>query len=428
MITNDRMIAFIDSFDKGNTPFLEEIEKEARAAEIPVIRPATQSLLRFLMAARRPMRILEVGTAVGFSALLMSEYAPEGAHVTTIEKYEKRILEARKNFKRGGREERITLLEGDAAGVLEGLRGSYDFIFMDAAKGQYIRFLPHVLRLLAPDGMLVSDNVLQDGDVLESRFAVTRRNRTIHARMREYLYALTHEPGLETVILPVGDGVSLTVRKQKPVEAWRLEKKKLVEEYRRANRTALRGQVVCAGSSLMEMFPVEEWAKELGEGVPAVYNRGVGGYTTTDLLSVLDICVLDLAPAKVFINIGTNDLNNEQETVAEIMDRYEEILNIIERELPETVIYLMAYYPVNYEAASEEMKPCLRIRTNERIAQANQEVEKLARRHGLRYIDLNGPLRDERGRLKAEYTIEGMHIRPEGYRAIFPEFMAYVRE
>ena len=104
-------------------------------------------------------------------------------------------------------------MEGDAAEVLAGLDGSFDLIFMDAAKGQYIRFLPDVIRLLAPGGILVSDNVLQDGDIIESRFAVTRRNRTIHARMREYLYELKHHPGLETVILPVGDGVTLSTRK-----------------------------------------------------------------------------------------------------------------------------------------------------------------------------------------------------------------------
>lgn len=215
MIADERMIAFIDSFDKGNTPFLNEIEEEAKADQVPIIRPQTQQLLRFLMVKHAPMHILEVGTAVGFSALLMSEYAPEGCRITTIEKYEKRLPIARENFKRAGREEQITLIEGDAAEVLTKLEGSYDFIFMDAAKGQYIHFLPQVLRLLRTGGLLVSDNVLQDGDVLESRFAVTRRNRTIHARMREYLYTLTHHAELETVILPVGDGVSLSVKKER---------------------------------------------------------------------------------------------------------------------------------------------------------------------------------------------------------------------
>ena len=206
------MIAFINSFDKGNTPFLNQIEKEARAEAVPIVRTQTQNLLRFLMAAHRPRNILEVGTAVGFSALLMSEYAPEGCRITTIEKYEKRIPVARENFRRAGKEDAITLLEGDAAEILRTLDDTYDFIFMDAAKGQYLHFLPDAVRLLGEGGLLVSDNVLQDGDVLESRFAVTRRNRTIHARMRDYLYELTHHGLLETVILPVGDGVSLSTR------------------------------------------------------------------------------------------------------------------------------------------------------------------------------------------------------------------------
>ncbi len=143
----------------------------------------------------------------------MSDAAPQAA-ITTIEKYEKRIPLAKENFRRAGREEQITLLEGDAADMLKELTGSYDFIFMDAAKGQYSHFFPDVFRLLAQGGLLVSDNVLQDGDVIESRYAVTRRNRTIHARMREYLYTLTHREGLETTILPVGDGVALSTKNE----------------------------------------------------------------------------------------------------------------------------------------------------------------------------------------------------------------------
>mgnify|MGYP002512336151 FL=1 len=213
MTGDERINAFIDSLDTGNTPFLNEIEKEARETNVPVIRAQVQSLIRLLLAMRQPTSILEVGCAIGFSALLMSEYAPENCHITTIEKYEKRIPVARENFRRAGREDRITLLEGDAAEILKDMKGSYDFIFMDAAKGQYIHFLPDVLRLLAPGGILLSDNVLQDGEIIESRFAVTRRNRTIHSRMREYLYELKHHPELETVILPVGDGVTVSVRK-----------------------------------------------------------------------------------------------------------------------------------------------------------------------------------------------------------------------
>ena len=214
MIIEERMSAFINSFDRGNTPFLDEIEKEALETQVPIIRKSMQSLLKFLLVTVKPKRILEVGTAVGFSALLMDTYSPEDCRITTIEKYEKRIPVARENFRRAGAEDRIELLGGDAAEILKTLEEPYDMIFMDAAKGQYIHFMPEVLRLLKPGGLLISDNVLQDGDIIESRFAVTRRNRTIHARMREYLYELTHHTELETVILPVGDGVTLSTRKQ----------------------------------------------------------------------------------------------------------------------------------------------------------------------------------------------------------------------
>ena len=215
MIVDERMVAFINSFDKGNTPFLDELEKYAKETDVPIIRKEMQTFLRFLLSFARPGKILEVGTAIGFSALLMSEYAPEGCQITTIEKYEKRIPIARENFAKAGKADRITLLEGDAADVLAQLDGTYDLIFMDAAKGQYIHFLPDIMRLLAPGGLLISDNVLQDGDIIESRFAVTRRNRTIHSRMRDYLFELTHHEQLETCILPVGDGITLSVKRGK---------------------------------------------------------------------------------------------------------------------------------------------------------------------------------------------------------------------
>ena len=212
MITEERISAFIHSFDTGNTPFLNELEKYAIETNVPIIRPQMQSFLNLLLAIQKPKRILEVGTAIGFSALLMSEYGPGDCEITTIEKYGKRIPIARENFKKAGREDRITLLEGDATELLQELTGPYDFIFMDAAKGQYIHFLPDILRLLPEGGLLVSDNVLQDGDVLESRYAVTRRNRTIHSRMREYLYELKHHDALQTDILPIGDGVTVSVK------------------------------------------------------------------------------------------------------------------------------------------------------------------------------------------------------------------------
>ena len=213
MIVDERLVTYINSLDTGNTAMLDQIEREATADYVPIIRKEMQSFLKLLLAKKKPARILEVGTAVGFSAILMAEYDPVPCQITTIENYEKRIPIARENFKRAGKEAQIALLEGDAAEVLKTLEGSYDFIFMDAAKGQYIHFLPEILRLLAKDGVLVSDNVLQDGDVIESRFAVTRRNRTIHKRMREYLYTLTHSEELVTAVLPVGDGITLSTRR-----------------------------------------------------------------------------------------------------------------------------------------------------------------------------------------------------------------------
>lgn len=212
MIVDERMLDYILSLDKDESPLIRTIEQEAIRDYVPIIRKESRSLLRVLLRIKKPGRVLEVGTAIGFSAILMGECLPKDSHLTTIEKYEKRIPIARENFKRAGMEEKITLLEGDAMDVLKGLEGTYDFIFMDAAKGQYIHFLPEVLRLLAPGGILVSDNVLQDGDVVESRYAVIRRNRTIHSRMREYLWTLKHMEGLETIVLPIGDGMTVSVK------------------------------------------------------------------------------------------------------------------------------------------------------------------------------------------------------------------------
>ncbi len=212
MIVDERMLDYILSLDKDESPLVRTIEQEAVRDYVPIIRKESRNLLRVLLKIKKPGAVLEVGTAIGFSAVLMGECLPESSHITTIEKYEKRIPIARENFRRAGMEKKISLLEGDAADVLKGLEGSYDFIFMDAAKGQYIHFLPEVLRLLALGGILVSDNVLQDGDVVESRYAVVRRNRTIHSRMREYLWTLKHMDGLETIVLPIGDGMTVSVK------------------------------------------------------------------------------------------------------------------------------------------------------------------------------------------------------------------------
>lgn len=214
MIVDERIVTFINSLETENSEILEAVEQEALSTYVPIIRKEMQSFLKVLLMIQKPMCILEVGTAVGFSALLMSEAAPEGCRITTIENYEKRIPSARENFRRAGKEEQITLIEGDAMDVLKTLEGSFDFIFMDAAKGQYINWLPDVMRLMKNGGVLISDNVLQEGDIIESHYLVERRNRTIYKRMREYLYELKHNPSLITSIIPLGDGVTVSVKQE----------------------------------------------------------------------------------------------------------------------------------------------------------------------------------------------------------------------
>lgn len=217
----ERMEVFIEAMTPPGPVHLQDLELEALAAGVPIIRPQTQNLLRFFLTMKRPSRILEIGTAVGFSALFMQHYAPAECRIITIEKDRVRAQKARENFARYGRisteggQTGITLMEGDAIEVLGGIRedASFDLVFMDAAKGQYIRFLSDAVRLLGSGGLLITDNILQEGEVLSSRFAVTRRNRTIHARMRTYIRALMEEERLETLLLPTGDGAAVSLKK-----------------------------------------------------------------------------------------------------------------------------------------------------------------------------------------------------------------------
>ena len=223
MITEERLTYYLRSLEKPKSPLLESIRKEALETGVPIVRPETEALLSFFVEAFRPKEILEVGTAVGYSALLMAESLPEDGHITTIENYPPRIEKASENIEKAGETGRITLLPGDASEILSkllseqeaGKRAPFDLVFMDAAKAQYIVWLPVIRKLLRPGGILLSDNVLQDGDVAESRYAVRRRDRTIHTRMREYLYTLKHAAGLTTAVLPLGDGVAVTLVREK---------------------------------------------------------------------------------------------------------------------------------------------------------------------------------------------------------------------
>ena len=212
MIVEERITDYINSMGKEDPSWLAEIEKKAREDEVPIIRKETKEFLKTLIRMKRPKQILEVVTAVGYSALYMKECMGREGNITTIENYPPRIEAARNHFSHYDKEGRITLCPGDAAVILKELSGPFDFIFMDAAKGQYIHFLPDIIRLLPKGGLLVSDNVLQDGDIIQSRYAIKRRNHTIHSRMREYLYVLKNSKEFTTAILPIGDGVSLSVR------------------------------------------------------------------------------------------------------------------------------------------------------------------------------------------------------------------------
>ena len=212
MNSEARIESYIESLDRPEPEYIERLAAEARTARIPIIRPAMMDFLRTMILIHRPMSILEIGTAIGFSALYMREYAPDGCGITTIENYAPRISEAKENFARFDTSGQITLLEGDATELIRELTGPYDLIFMDGPKGQYINMYDDVKRLQQAGGLLISDNILQDGDILESRYAVTRRDRTIHTRMREYLYQLTHDNDYSTSILPVADGATLSVR------------------------------------------------------------------------------------------------------------------------------------------------------------------------------------------------------------------------
>lgn len=215
MIVNERITAYINSLEKELSPELFTLEKDALEKHVPIIRKETQALLRFLLQLQQPIRILEVGTAIGFSALFMSAYTSTECKITTIEKVPIRLIEAKKNLsnKVFQHRDKIILREGEALKILKDMvqeNEAYDFVFLDAAKAQYMSFLPELMKLLTKNGVLVTDNVLQDGTVINSRYSITRRDRTIHTRMREFLYTITHMEELDTVVIPVGDGVALS--------------------------------------------------------------------------------------------------------------------------------------------------------------------------------------------------------------------------
>ena len=196
-------------------PVLAEIE-HAIAMEKetwPIIKPEVADFMKVILSLAKPKEILEIGTAVGYSSILMSECLAEGGHITTLERFPYMLKQAEKNIKKAGLEDTIQIVVGDAAETLLTLPSEkYDVIFMDCAKGQYINFLPECIRLLKPNGLLITDNVLHKGTVAKSRYLIERRQRTTHSRLRDFLWTIMHTPELKSSVLPFGDGIALSYK------------------------------------------------------------------------------------------------------------------------------------------------------------------------------------------------------------------------
>ncbi len=215
MIVDKRITEYIESLDTELPDYLRELEKHARETGVPIIRKDAESFLETLITIKQPREILEIGAAIGFSASLMAECMPEDCRITTIEKVEMRLKEARVNLKNIPRAKDVTLVEEDALTALERFvkeGKKFDLIFLDAAKGQYPQFLELILKLMEKGSVLITDNVLQEGSIIDSKFVIERRDRTIHMRMREFLYEIKHNPRLKSTIICVGDGMALSVR------------------------------------------------------------------------------------------------------------------------------------------------------------------------------------------------------------------------
>jgi len=211
---NSRVASYLHSLEKDSLPLLEELREYASAHDVPIVRRETESFLRTVCAAKRPEKTLEIGTAIAYSTIVLAE---NSGSVITVENYEKRIPLAKENLKRAGLTGKVKLLEEDAGVILKELvhKGeSFDLVFLDAAKAQYLTWLPDILLLMKEGSLLIADNVLQDETVMESRFTVDRRDRTTHERMREFLYRIKHSDALESSVLPLGDGISLSVKKK----------------------------------------------------------------------------------------------------------------------------------------------------------------------------------------------------------------------
>ena len=215
VIITEQLSGYIKSFEPDLPGYLSKIENYGINNEVPIIKKDAQSVLRFMIKTLKPIRILEIGTAIGFSACYMAEYMPYDAEIYTIEKVPARIEVAKKNFSESKFRDRIHLLEGDAAEILKNLAEEgkeFDFVFLDAAKAQYNVYLEYINILLKKDGVLLTDSILQEGSVADSKFSITRRDRTIHQRMREYISGLMNSNRYHSMIIPIGDGMLISYK------------------------------------------------------------------------------------------------------------------------------------------------------------------------------------------------------------------------
>ncbi len=211
-ITFPEIDLFLRSTIKREEGILKELEEYAALNHIPIVQPETAALLKVFVSLSKPKRVLEAGTAIGYSSIVIAKEMGESGIIDTIEIDDDMAEAARKNIERIGLSNQIRVLLGDALEVMECLNSSYDFIFLDAAKGQYNEYFNHAMRLLKQGGLLVSDNVLYKGLVAQNQ-KVIHKHRTIAVKLKEYLKQICNDERLQTTIIPIGDGLAVSIKK-----------------------------------------------------------------------------------------------------------------------------------------------------------------------------------------------------------------------
>lgn len=218
MIIDERLTSYIHSLEEDNNPFFVKLRKFAEENDVPIIRREMESFIKVLLSICKPEKLLEIGTGIAYSTLFFAANSINLKKIVTIENYQPRIAKAKESINEFKSHEKdicseIILLEKDAVDEVKNINEEFDFIFLDAAKAQYITMLPDLIRILKPGGILLADNVLQEGELIESRYITTRRQRTIHERMRDFIFEVKHNDQLDTTVLTVGDGVTLSIKK-----------------------------------------------------------------------------------------------------------------------------------------------------------------------------------------------------------------------